>query len=109
MIPENKLRSLVKKIVRENVMNYRGGAHAKLFAGGDQAFNIPQIDGVDVDIDRIGNDLHNPYFGVTIEVKDFPELSVNMQVFKDEEEAKKFARDKIDHIRSVLQRENSPR
>jgi hypothetical protein len=41
---------------------------------------------------------------VTIDVEEFPELSVKMQTFKDEEEARNFARKSMDHIKTALQR-----
>lgn len=102
MISENRLRRLIKKIVRENVTTYRGGAHAKFFAGGDPAFNIPSLEGVDIDVFRIDNNVNVPHYGVTILVDDRPDLCVNMQTFRDEEEAKKFARDQAEHIKNQL-------
>jgi len=101
-INENSLRRLIRSIIFEDVSNYRGGAHAKYFAGGDPAFNIPQIDGVDIDVTRADNNVGNPSYSVTVRVEGNENLNV-MQVFKDEEEAKKFARDKAEQIKRDLE------
>jgi hypothetical protein len=104
-ITEKMLRALIRERLLETALSaYRGGSHAEYFGGGDPAFNMPRIEGVNVDIFRSNNDIHAPSFAVTIDVEEFPELSVKMQTFKDEEEARNFARKSMDHIKAALQR-----
>jgi len=102
ILSEHSLRSLIRLILRENVSTYRGGAHAKYFSGGDPAFNIPQIDGVDIDISRANSNGSVAHYSVAINVEKYSDFNV-MQIFKDEEEAKKFARDKAEYIKRYLE------
>jgi len=104
-ITEKMLRKIIREHLLETALQtYRRGAHAQYFAGGDPAFNIPEIEGVNVDVFRSNNNIHDPCFSVTIEVDNFPELNVKSQTFKDEEEARNFARKNMEHIKTVLQR-----
>lgn len=104
-ISEKVLRKVIREKLLETALHtYRGGSHAEYFGGGDPAFNMPKIEGVNVDIFRSNNNIHAPSFAVTIDVEEFPELSVKMQTFKDEEEARNFARKSMDHIKTTLQR-----
>lgn len=100
MITESRLRSLIRKLIFENVATYRRGRDAKQFAGGDSASNIPALKGVNIDIRRDGNDIGNPSYSVAISAEDEGNKDLNvMQVFRDEEEARKFARDKAEQIK----------
>jgi hypothetical protein len=102
MIQEIKLRKLIRQIIYENTTTYRGGKHSQYFSGGDPAFNIPEIEGVNVDVFRSNNDVHASCFSVTIDVEERPDLKIH-QDFKDEEEARNFARKYMEFIKSIPQ------
>jgi hypothetical protein len=100
---------MLRKIIRAQLLEtalqtYRNGEHAQFFAGGDPAFNIPKMDGVNVDVFKSNSDIHNPVFSVTIDVENYPDLCVQAQTFKNEEEARNFARKSMEHIKVALQR-----
>jgi len=108
-ISERVLRNFIReKIIEATVQKYRGGGHAQYFAGGDPAFNMPEIDGINVDIERANNDIEYPLYVVSIDVESMPSLNLK-QIFKDEEEARKFAKDRVEFIKrslSLSQKEN---
>jgi len=101
-ITEKSLRSLIRDLLSESTEKYRMGKDSKLWAAGDSD-NIPKVDGVNVDVCRANDDVHNPMYSVKIEVENHPELNVQLTTFKDESEAKVYARNKMDSIRTALQ------
>lgn len=98
MITESHLRSLIRKLVFEDVSTYRRGKDAKQFAGGDSASNIPSIDGVNIDVFKCNNNIGNPQYKVNITDENNPQFNTQ-QVFNDEEEARQFARNRAEFMK----------
>ncbi len=86
-----------------------GRKNSQVFAGGMGAAALPDLEGVDVDIYMMGLDAavagqhgSKQQFAVEISVEQDPDLTPDLRVFNDEEEAILYARKYVDFLMKVL-------